>query len=239
MLPIVYVFGTTFSKNTSNMRCSNPCDGLWCITGPHVECNTDRLRSHFRFLKSILSTHPYPLIADLKWTDGDIQTWFNQVEIKKRSKKIITPTGHPPPLSYIRVPFEVLHVIINDAFCEPPLSTMHSATRATLAVFHISEVMGEEAVPGFSIPAPYISLLPMVHLNKLPTPNFDLDHLLRELGFAVCKGMVGGRQARTLLRSPQPSGPRCATHMAQHGHALQSERRGTRPKRKRESRLDR
>ena len=34
-------------------------------------------------------------------------------------EKIITTNILPPPLSYIHVPFEVLRVIINDAFCEP------------------------------------------------------------------------------------------------------------------------
>ena len=54
-----------------------------CITGPDVKYDTDRtfaddsperLRSHFLFLTSILSTHPDTLIRDLKWTKADIQT---------------------------------------------------------------------------------------------------------------------------------------------------------------------
>ena len=70
---------------------------LSCITGPDLEYDTDRtfsdesnerLRSHFLFLKSILSTHPDTLIRDLKWTKADIQTWSKEADRKKRSKKL-------------------------------------------------------------------------------------------------------------------------------------------------------
>ena len=41
--------------------------------------------------------------------------------MSRNVQKIITANVTlPPPLSYIHVPFEVLHVIINDALCEPP-----------------------------------------------------------------------------------------------------------------------
>ena len=48
-----------------------------------------------------------------------------------------------PPLSFIHVPFDGLRVIINDAFCEAPQETIHSALRATISGTHVTEVMGE------------------------------------------------------------------------------------------------
>ena len=95
----------------------------------------------FIFLKSILSTHPKPLVRDLKWTRADIQAWFKEADVKKCSKK----RPLPPSTSYIHDPFEVLRFIMNDVFCEAPQATIHSATRATLAAAHLTEVMGEEA----------------------------------------------------------------------------------------------
>ena len=105
----------------------------------------ERLRSHFLFLNSILSTHLDTLIRDLKRTKADVHTWFKAANIKKRSKIITANVHPPPPPPYIHVPFEVLCVIINDALCEPPKATIHSATRATLAAARVTEVMGEEA----------------------------------------------------------------------------------------------
>ena len=64
-----------------------------CITGPDVKYHTDRTfandsderpRSHFQFMKSILSTHPDSLIRGLKWTKADIEMWFKEAGVKKR-----------------------------------------------------------------------------------------------------------------------------------------------------------
>ena len=48
-----------------------------------------------------------------------------------------------PPLSFIHIPFDVLRVIINDAFCEAPHATSHSALKATVSGTLVTEVMGE------------------------------------------------------------------------------------------------
>ena len=45
-----------------------------------------------------------------------------------------------PPLSFIHIPFDVLRVIINDAFCEAPHM---SALKATISGTHVTEVLGE------------------------------------------------------------------------------------------------
>ena len=50
----------------------------------------------------------------------------------------------PPPPSFIHVQFEVLRVIINDAFCESPHATIHSALKATTTGLHVTEVIGEK-----------------------------------------------------------------------------------------------
>ena len=100
-----------------------------CIVGPDPKYNTDRtfaeeseerLRVHYMYLKSILSTHPDSTIGELKWTQSDVVTWFKEAKVKKRSKKVVSCNVQFPPLSFIHVPFEVLRVIINDAFCESP-----------------------------------------------------------------------------------------------------------------------
>ena len=64
-------------------------------------------------------------------------------KVKKRGRKIITCNIQPPPLSFMHIPFDVLRVIINDAFCEAPHATIHSALKATVIGTHVSEVMGE------------------------------------------------------------------------------------------------
>ena len=124
-----------------------------CIVGPDPKYNTDRtfaeeseerLRVHYMYLKSILSTHPDNTIRELKWTQSDVVTWFKEAKIKKRSKKVVTCNVQFPPLSFIHVPFEVLRVIINDAFCESPHATIHSALRATITGAHVVEVFGEK-----------------------------------------------------------------------------------------------
>ena len=96
------------------------------------------------YLKSILSTHPDSTIRELKWTQSDVVTWFKEAKIKKRSKKVVSCNVQFPPLSFIHVPFEVLRVIINDAFCESPHATIHSALRATITGAHVVEVFGEK-----------------------------------------------------------------------------------------------
>ena len=124
-----------------------------CIVGPDPKYNTDRtfaeeseerLRAHYMYLKSILSTHPDSTIRELKWTQSDVVTWFKEAKIKKRSKKVVSCNVQFPPLSFIHVPFEVLRVIINDAFCESPHATIHSALRATITGAHVVEVFGEK-----------------------------------------------------------------------------------------------
>ena len=56
-----------------------------CIVGPDPKYNTDRtfaeeseerLRVHYMYLKSILSTHPDSTIGELKWTQSDVVTWL-------------------------------------------------------------------------------------------------------------------------------------------------------------------
>ena len=108
----------------------------------------ERLRVHYMYLKSILSTHPDSTIRELKWTQSDVVTWFKEAKIKKRSKKVVTCNVQFPPLSFIHVPFEVLRVIINDAFCESPHATIHSALRATITGAHVVEVLGKRTAGG-------------------------------------------------------------------------------------------
>ena len=81
-----------------------------CIVGPDPKYNTEhtfaeeadeRLRDHYKFFKSVLSTHPEPIIHDLKWTQSDVLSWFKDAKVKKRSKKVITcNVQFPPPLFY-------------------------------------------------------------------------------------------------------------------------------------------
>ena len=84
---------TTSSKHETSYRV--PYRNL-CNSSPDVKYITDRmfiddtnegLRSHFQFLKSILSTHRDPLIRDLEWTKADLQGWFKEAEVKKCSQK--------------------------------------------------------------------------------------------------------------------------------------------------------
>ena len=90
-----------------------------CIVGPDPKYNTDRtcaeeseerLRVHYMYLKSILSTHPDSIIRELKSTKSDVVTWFKEAKVKKWSKKVVTCNVQFPPLSFIHVPFEVLRV---------------------------------------------------------------------------------------------------------------------------------
>ena len=99
-----------------------------CIVGPDPKYNMDRpfaeesderLRVHYMYLKSVLSTHPDSTIRQLKWTQRDVVT---EAKVKKRSKQVGTCNVQFLPLSFILVPFEVLTVIINDAFCMSPRS---------------------------------------------------------------------------------------------------------------------
>ena len=52
-----------------------------CIVHPHPKYNThrtfaeeidERLHDQYKFLKSALSTHPEPIIRELKWTQSDV-----------------------------------------------------------------------------------------------------------------------------------------------------------------------
>ena len=66
----------------------------------------------------------------------------------RRSKSVLKKLSHvlfspPPPVAFIHIPFEVLRVIINDAFCEAPHATIHSALKATVSGTHVTAVMGE------------------------------------------------------------------------------------------------
>ena len=67
-------------------------------------------------------------------------SWFKDAKVKKRSKKIITCHSQFPPLSFIHIPIGVSRVIINDAFCEAPHATIHSALKATISGTHVTEV---------------------------------------------------------------------------------------------------
>ena len=59
-------------------------------------------------------------------------------------KKIITcNVRSPPPPSFIHIPFDVLRVIINDAFCEAPHATIHSALKGTISGINVTKVMEE------------------------------------------------------------------------------------------------
>ena len=70
-------------------------------------------------------------------------SWFKDAKVKKRSKKLITCNVEFPLLCFTNIPFNVLRVIINDAFCEAPHASMHGALKATISGTHVSEVMGE------------------------------------------------------------------------------------------------
>ena len=123
-----------------------------CIVGPDPKYNTDRtfaeeseerLRVHYMYLKSILSTHPDSTIRE--WTQSDVVSWLKVAKIKKRSKKVVTCNVQSPPHPLIiHVPFEVLWVIINDAFCESPHATIHSALGADITGAHVVEVFQEK-----------------------------------------------------------------------------------------------
>ena len=63
--------------------------------------------------------------------------------VKSAVKKYHLPCSAPPPLCFIHIPFEVLRVIINDAFCEAPHATIHGASKTTISGTHVTEVMGE------------------------------------------------------------------------------------------------
>ena len=65
-----------------------------------------------------------------------------------RLKSIVKKLSHvmfssPPPLSFTHIPSDVLRVIINDALCEAPLATIHSALKGTISGSQVTEVMGE------------------------------------------------------------------------------------------------
>ena len=54
-----------------------------CIVGPYPKCNTEhtfaeeadeRICDHYKFLKSLVSSHPEPIIRQLKWTQIDVQS---------------------------------------------------------------------------------------------------------------------------------------------------------------------
>ena len=77
-----------------------------CIVRPGPKYNTEhtfaeeadqRLRDHYKFLKSVLLTHLEPRIRELKWTQSDVLSWFKDAKVKKRSKKIVTCNVQPPP----------------------------------------------------------------------------------------------------------------------------------------------
>ena len=61
-------------------------------------------------------------------------------EVKKLSHVMLSP---PPPLSFIHIPFDVLRVIINEAFYEALHATIHRALKATINGTHVTELMGE------------------------------------------------------------------------------------------------
>ena len=67
-----------------------------CIVGPDLKYNTDRtfaeesderLRVHYMYLTSILSTQPDSTIRELKWTQSDVVTWFKEAKVKSGAKK--------------------------------------------------------------------------------------------------------------------------------------------------------
>ena len=140
---------TTPSKHRTSygIRYSN-----LCIVGPDPKYNTEhtfaeeedeRLGDHYNFLKSVFSTHPEPIIRELKWTQSDVLSWFKDAKVKKRSKKIITCNFQFLPLSLIHIPFDVLRVIINDTIFQAPHAPSNSALKATITGTHVTEVMGE------------------------------------------------------------------------------------------------
>ena len=66
-----------------------------CIVGPDPKYNTDRtfaeesderLRVHYMYSKSMLSTHPDSTIRELQWMQSDVVTWLKEAKVKKRSK---------------------------------------------------------------------------------------------------------------------------------------------------------
>ena len=77
-----------------------------CIVGPDPKYDTEhtfaeeadeRLRDHYKFLKFVFSSHLEPIIRELKWTHGDVLSWFKDAKVKKRSKEIITCNVQSPP----------------------------------------------------------------------------------------------------------------------------------------------
>ena len=94
------------SKHETNygIQCRN-----LCIVGPDPKYSTEdtfaeeadeRLRDHYKFLKFVLSTHPEPIICELKWTQSDVLSRFKDIKVKKRSKKLSHVMFDPPPLFY-------------------------------------------------------------------------------------------------------------------------------------------
>ena len=84
---------TTPSKHETSygIRYRNPC-----IVGPDHKYNTEhtfaeeadeRLRDHYKLLKSVLSAHREPIIHALEWKQSDVLSWFKDAKVKKRSKK--------------------------------------------------------------------------------------------------------------------------------------------------------
>ena len=62
---------------------------------------------------------------------------------KNLARKIITCNVQITPLSCVHISFDVLRVIINDAFCKAPQATIHTALKATIGGTHVTEMMGE------------------------------------------------------------------------------------------------
>ena len=136
-----------------------------CIAGLDPKYNTkhtfakeaqERLRDHYKLLMFVFSTHPEPIIRELKWTQSDMPSSFKDDNVKKRSKRIITcNVESPPPLSFIHFPFDVSRVLINDAFCEASHATIHSALKAIISGICVTEMMAaaEEATTSAALVA--------------------------------------------------------------------------------------
>ena len=63
-----------------------------CIVGPDPKYNikhtfaeeaNEGLRDHYKFLKSVFSTHPEPIIRELKWMQTHVLSWLPRCQGQK------------------------------------------------------------------------------------------------------------------------------------------------------------
>ena len=87
---------TSYGVQYRNLRIVGP-DPKYSMDRTFTEEFDERLRVHYMYLISILSTHPDTTIRELKLTQSDVVTWFKEAKVKKRSKKVVTCNVQFPP----------------------------------------------------------------------------------------------------------------------------------------------